>query len=73
MQIFLNGGNFGGLGITVPDSTLNILVQTSPTELWNYDTKIHPNTATADYVGMVNQNDSLVSATTSAKLDMQGL
>lgn len=71
MQIFLNGGNFGGLGITVPDSTLNILVQSGADEFWNYDTQIHPQTKTADFVGTATSESLVFAQASTVKLDMQ--
>lgn len=55
MQTTLNGGNFGGKPITVSDDTKLVIVQDADGGLWSYDPLRNADTATSEFVGMVQE------------------
>ena len=77
MRIQLNGGNYGGITLTVPDETTKVAVKESDNSFWIYDCKIHVKTTTADFVGMGDSEspvltDSLTTVVELGDLNVQG-
>ena len=68
----LNGGNYGAVSVEVADTVTVIAVKSSENEFWMYDNQVHPNTATADFVGMTTSDDSRLALGTTHQVDFQG-
>lgn len=68
----LNAGQFGGTTVDVPATKTLIAAQSADTTYWLYDLTVHPETATADYIGMCDDQDNRVKAATTLVLDFRG-
>jgi hypothetical protein len=72
MKVLLNGGNYGGVEVDLPEGKTKVAVQSGPDEAWMYDSAIHVQTSTADFVGMVTLTQASEDAE-AVVVDMQGV
>lgn len=68
----LNAGQFGGTTVDVPATKTLIAAQSGDTTYWLYDLTVHTDTPTADYIGVCDDQDSRIKATTTLVLDFRG-
>jgi hypothetical protein len=71
MQVTLNGGNYGGTVLDVPENTDLIVIQSSVGDFWLYDYALNSGTVTAEFTGMVGADYTPPGAGLIVRLDLQ--